>query len=246
MSRKVDVHFLPAETSAEDFIGRTTVVVDLLRASTTIATALARGARDIIPAESPERAMELRNAIGRSSTLLCGERKGEMIPGFDLGNSPREYTAERVGDKRLIFASSNGSAAILAASEATRMCVGALVNARAVIRWVESHDDDCAILCSGKLGRFSGEDAACAGYFVTALEPHGFMATNDGARAAARLAAIVGDHWLEFLASTDHGGYLLELGFGADFPVVCDVNSLDVLPVWHENRLVATVASAKG
>jgi len=246
MPRKVAVHFLRAETSSEDFLGRTAIVVDLLRASTTIATALANGARDVIPAGSPERAMELCNAIGRSSALLCGERNGEMIPGFDLGNSPREYAAQRVGDKRLIFASSNGSAAILTASDAGRMCVGALVNARAVIRWAESGKEDCVILCAGKLGRFAGEDAACAGHFVLALEQRGFAAANDGARTAARLASSLRGRWLEFLRSTDHGAYLCALGFAADFPVVCAVDSLDVLPVWHENRLVAMARATKG
>ena len=246
MPRTIDVYFLPAETSAQDFAGRAAIVVDLLRASTTIATALAAGARDVIPAESPERAMELRNAIGRASTLLCGERKGEMIPGFDLGNSPREYAADAVGDRRLIFASSNGSAAILAASESARMCVGALINARAVIRWAEDGADNCVILCSGKLGRFSSEDAACAGHFVLALQERGFALANDGARTAALLASSIRGRWLEFVRATDHGAYLSHLGFAADFPVVCAVDSLDILPVWHENRLIRAVAAAKG
>lgn len=246
MPRTVAVYFLPAETSAQDFAGRAAIVVDLLRASTTIATALAAGARDVIPAESPERAMELRNGIGRASTLLCGERKGEMIPGFDLGNSPRDYTPAVVGEKHLIFASSNGSAAILAASDAERLCVGALVNAGPVIRWVEAGTDDCVILCSGKLGQFAAEDAACAGHFVLALQERGFALANDGARTAALLASSIRGRWRDFVGATDHGAYLSQLGFAADFPVVCAVDSLEALPVWHENRLIRAVATAKG
>jgi 2-phosphosulfolactate phosphatase len=236
--RKVEVYFLPAEIAGADVAGRTAVVVDLLRASTSIATALASGARYVLPVDSPERAFVLKRALGADATLLCGERKGVKIAGFDLGNSPREYTRSRVSEKRLVFASSNGSAAILKASGAARMCVAALVNAAVVSRWVQSHAEECVILCSGKLGKFAGEDAACAGHFVNDLERAGFEPANDAARMAAQAAAGIGDRWLEFVRATDHGSYLAELGFEADFPVVCARDSLGVLPVWEGDRLV--------
>jgi len=91
MNRSVEVCFLPGELEESWLTGRTVIVVDLLRASTTIAHALFNGARDVIPVESPEKARELRDSIGRDAALLCGERSGVKIDGFDLGNSPFEY-----------------------------------------------------------------------------------------------------------------------------------------------------------
>jgi len=211
----------------------------LLRASTTIVTALHSGAREVIPAAAPERAVSLRDEIGKASVRLCGERGGEMIPGFDMGNSPREYTPEAVKNRTLLFASSNGSKAILAAADAEALAVGALINIRSVVRWVTDEARDCVILCAGKLGAFSAEDAACAGYMVSLLTSHGFEPGNDGARAAVNIAGEASGDWLAFIKSTDHGRYLLELGYGADFPVVAAVDSCPLVPVMREGKIVA-------
>lgn len=238
MSRSVEVYFLPAETDENTFAGHTAIVVDLLRASTTIITALANGAREVIPAESPERAVSLRDEIGKVAVRLCGERGGEMIPGFDMGNSPREYTRDAIANRILLFASSNGSKAILAASEAEELAVGALINAAAVVQWAAGTQRDCVILCAGKQGEFSGEDAACAGYLVSLLGASGYTPGNDGARAVLAFAKEAQGDWLAFVKATDHGQYLMELGYGADFPVVVDLNRVPVVPILRDNKLV--------
>jgi 2-phosphosulfolactate phosphatase len=241
MTGTVEVFFLPHETDDSTFAGKSAVVVDLLRASTTIVTALDHGAREVVPIAAPERAVSLRDDLGKAAVKLCGERNGEMIPGFDLGNSPREYTREAVADKILLFASSNGSAAFLAASPARRMAVGALVNATAVVDWVCQEDLDCVILCAGKLGQFSLEDAACAGYFVRALARRGFVPANDAAIVALLAHMSVANDWQTFLEKTDHGRYLAGLGFGADFPIVAAIDSVPLVPVWAGNKIVRAV-----
>jgi len=238
MTRTAEVYFLPSETDEETFEGKTAIVVDLLRASTTIVTALHSGAREVIPTSTPERAVALRDEIGKAAVRLCGERGGEMIPGFELGNSPREYTPEAVKDKTLLFASSNGSTAILAAREAAQLAVGALVNFEAVVSWAAETAADIVVLCAGKLGMFSAEDAACAGHIVTALKAKGYVPGNDGARVAIEVAREAAVDWPSFVAGTDHGRYLISLGFRADLPVVTALDSTPLVPVWRDGKLV--------
>ena len=242
MSRYVEVCFLPVELEESWLAERTAIVVDLLRASTTIAHALFNGARDVIPVESPEKARDLRDSIGRDAALLCGERRGIKIDGFDLGNSPFEYAATVVRGKTLVFASSNGSGALLAARSAERLAVAALNNLGPVVHWTAKHSESCLIVCAGKLGRFSAEDAACAGLIVSRLRDIGFEPANDAAHTALGLCQEVATDWSAFLGGTDHGRYLLELGFADDIALSAEVDTLSIVPVWHNNRIAADPA----
>jgi 2-phosphosulfolactate phosphatase len=237
MSRAVHVYFLPVEPDESELVGRCAVVVDLLRASTTIAYALQHGAREVIPLAAPEEAMALRESIGRDDVLLCGERRGERIAGFDLGNSPAEYTPETVGGKTLLFASSNGSGAMLVARAARRMAVAGLVNTGAAVEWICRDQADCAIICAGKLGQFAADDTACAGLIVDRLIRRGYAPANDAARLALQLSKQAAQDWLAFLNATDHGRYLAELGFGSDLATATEIDALAVLPIWKDGRI---------
>src|SRR3972149_7806216 len=115
---KLDLLFLPSEIRNSDLEEKTVIVIDVLRASSTIVTALNNGAKDIIPVESQEDATRLMQEIGRKYVLLCGEKGGQKIEGFDFGNSPYEYTQEVIQDKTLIFCSTHGSRAIVKAYSA--------------------------------------------------------------------------------------------------------------------------------
>ena len=165
--------------------GPCAVVIDVLRATTTLTVALMNGAREVIPTRTPAEALALR--ASRAGTLACGERDGRMVPGFDLGNSPFEYPRERVGGRTLAFASTNGSLALLSASRARRRVPAAFVNARAVVERVRG-EREITIVCAGKLGGFSLEDAACAGLLVMRLEAHGAVHADAAARFVRSLA----------------------------------------------------------
>src|SRR5690606_24311561 len=104
----VDVCFTPDELVSGELQGRVAVVVDVLRATSSIVEALANGARSVLPVASIEAAVRLAQNVGRDQVLLCGERRGLPIEGFDLGNSPREFTPERVAGKTLIMTTTNG------------------------------------------------------------------------------------------------------------------------------------------
>jgi len=138
------------------------VVVDVLRSTSVIVTAIANGARGVVPARDIEDAMEYSRKLS-SGTLLCGERNSLPIPGFALGNSPLEYGPDTVRGKTIILTTSNGTGAMLAADGAGEIAIGSLLNAKAVAKDAQASGRDVAILCSGTGGFFSLDDAYAAG-----------------------------------------------------------------------------------
>jgi len=165
--------------------GVTAVVVDVLRATSVLTVARAHGAGRIVAAASPEEARARHARL--PGALLCGERDGRKLPGFDLGNSPFEYGAAAVAGRTLVFASTNGSLALRAAARARRTVLGAFVNAGAVLA-VAGEDDRIVVVCAGKLGGFALEDAACAGWLAERLVRRGVRAAGAAAAFARALA----------------------------------------------------------
>lgn len=231
--------FSAAEAETGDAAGTTAVVVDVIRATSTIVEALANGARAIYPTVSTEDAIRLANSLGREDTLLCGERKGLKVEGFDLGNSPREYTPERVEGKRLVMSTTNGTRAFVAAQGAREVVSGSFLNLSSVIRHVSRVPGDLMIICAGREGRFSLDDALCAGMLLRAVieGPGGEEATlNDASRAALSLA-----HGFqldtELLRRTAAGRALVEVGLGDDLPICAQRDRHDLVPVMSDRMI---------
>ena len=179
------------EADARARLGRgarpTAVVVDVLRATTTLTVALANGARAVEAFAGTAEALARRDAT--PGMLACGERDDRIVPGFDLGNSPFEFTPERVGGRALAFASTNGSLALLGAAGCERRLLGAFVNAGAVLARLHAVRPECVLVaCAGKEGAFALEDAAFAGWLCTALAADGATLADPAARFAAALA----------------------------------------------------------
>ncbi len=207
-----------------------------MRASTTICQALVSGARDILPVGEIEEAKKLAESLGRENTLLCGEREGRIIPGFDLGNSPLEYTPERVKDKTVVMCTTNGTA-LLAKLKGVETVIAGFVNAGTVIRYLVRSRDDVAILCAGLLGQFSLEDAVCGGMLAAGLGGKRKVRLSDGAVAGKLLYKRYARNLLGMLQASSHGAYLVGLGFGPDLELASRVDSLPVLPVYREGRI---------
>jgi 2-phosphosulfolactate phosphatase len=166
---RVDVFFTPQEITPTDASNRIVAVVDVLRASTTIAVALANGARVVVPLASSEEVVSRSKSLTRSEVKLAGERKSKTISGFDLGNSPLEYGKEVVEGKTIMLTTTNGTAAILAIQGARDVVIASYVNFSAVLSMLRAAlrgGTDVTILCAGQDRRFALEDAACAGRFV--------------------------------------------------------------------------------
>ena len=200
---KINVFFQAGEPAALDMVDHTAVVIDVLRATSTMVEALVNGARGVYPASSTEEAIKLASSLGREDTLLCGESKGLMIEGFDLGNSPLEFVAERVADKRLVMSTTNGTGAFLMAEDADRVLACSFLNLGAVVDAVAAVGR-LVVVCAGREGRFSADDAACAGTLVQRLRERcdGDIELNDAGYAALELANTfrIG---ADFLAMTD-------------------------------------------
>lgn len=182
----VDVVRLPADLKPADLVGHAVVVFDVLRATSTIATALANGATEVRAFGSLE---DARSAYAEfdGRKLLAGERQAVRPEGFDLGNSPGEFTAERTGGQTVFLATTNGTRAIVAAAKAQRMFTAALLNATATANKLAEIGLPVTLLCSGTEGQFSFEDFLGAGAVALALRRTAAGQLSDEATEAAAL-----------------------------------------------------------
>jgi 2-phosphosulfolactate phosphatase len=238
VNRQVDVIFGPPWPT-ERVRGTHAVVVDVLRATSTIATALASGSDGVIPVESPEEALLVRDRLGRDRVLLCGERASVTIPGFDLDNSPASFTAAAVAGKTLVMTTTNGTRALRAVGAAVSVRTAAPLNRAAVARALAAQTGDMTIVCAGDDGRFALDDALGAGALVDALlRLIDDLELHDGARAAAMLYAGSRETLRDAIASADHAATLARAGFGTDVVRCAELDQIDVVPTLHDGMLV--------
>ena len=223
------------------------VIIDVLRASSTIVHACENGVERIIPVADVEDATKLLPTLDREATLLGGEREGIKIEGFDLGNSPLEYTTEVVEGKTLVFTTSNGTVAIAHSAPAEETVIGCFLNLRAVVEHLlTTRPDQVAILCSGNLGQLSLEDFVCGGYAVRSLEERlgSGLVCNDGASAAMALASCMPDVG-EVVRSSTHGRRLASLGFEDDLEFCSRLDAFDTVPVVADGRISGEVRNRR-
>jgi 2-phosphosulfolactate phosphatase len=221
---RVDVAFTPAEPVSAP-IG---IVVDVLRATSTIAQALASGYERVYCCAEIEEAVALRERLGEG--LLGGERSAVKIEGFDVGASPREFLGEPRA-RTVIFSTTNGTRAILAAAgRCHEVYLGSLMNLSAVARTVRERGEDVALLCAGFEGSFALDDAYCAGRIVQLLEG----VPRDAAKAAELVARSFPDAHTALLART-YGPPGLE----EDIAFCAQEDVLDVVPRYLRMQGVA-------
>ena len=232
ITMRVDLFFTPGQTDEMSLRGKTVVMIDVLRASTTIATALRNGAKEIIPVATVESAVKLSGNLFGDVILLGGERNGKMIEGFHLGNSPSEYTEERVKGKSIIFSSTNGSQAMVKARFAREMLVCGFVNISTVAAFLRDAERDFVVVCAGSNGMFSLEDAVAAGLLIQKLadDRHLTLELSDAALAAQSLYKAFGRGIPKMLRSVEHGRYLTQIGYEADLALCAAIDTVPVLP----------------
>ncbi len=236
---QIQTTFTPHQLDELALRDKTAVVIDVLRASTTVITALANGARKIIPTASAEAAAKIAGPLVDGVTIRGGERGGKMIEGFSLGNSPLEYTEERVRDKSIVYSTTNGSPLFLKAKYARNMLVCAFVNIGAVAAFLKQNASDVEILCAGANGRFALEDAVCAGMLVHLLneDEDAGLVLSDAGTAAHALYRAHAKSLQKMLRQTEDGKVLAALGFSADIPYCAGVDTVPVLPFLEDNAL---------
>jgi 2-phosphosulfolactate phosphatase len=216
------------------------IVIDVFRATSTMVTALANGCQAVIPVLTTEEARQRR--IDEPGLLLGGERKALKIEGFDLGNSPFDYTPEKVGGKKVIMTTTNGTRAIRAVAESRQVWIASFLNVesivQAIFRYLEKNRDikGIVVICAGSEDRFDIPDTLCAGMLLDKFGKG--IITNDLGRAAHMLYNISKDNLLEMLKTTEHGRLLLSLGFEKDVVYCSTTNILPIVPILKNSEII--------
>jgi len=219
---RIDVAFTPDELRRRQASG-VCVIVDVLRASSSIATALSNGCTGIYPVKEPSDAFPIADGAG---VLACGERGGVKISGYHLGNSPAEFSRQAVRGKRLVLCTTNGTGAIRAATGYYPVFIGCFLNAPAVAARLAREENSMTIVCAGREGSFSIEDTLCAGMILSELE--GEM--SDAAVAAVSIFEQYQDRVGEVLLESEHGRFLQQIGFAEDVAYCARAGVMDVVP----------------
>lgn len=231
----IDTVLLPSWAGTKPLAGQLAVVLDIFRATSSMVTALGNHALQVIPVSEPEAAFELQRKFGAGQCILGGERKGFKIPGFDLGNSPAEYTEDVISGKTVILSTSNGTQAALWAKESREVLIGSFLNMAAICDYLKSrlsdgnNAPDITIVCAGREGNFSLEDFTGAGMIVHLAGAN--CELTDTAKVAlltyekARQSGIA-----TFTSQAEHGRYLKEIGMESDIDLCTEVDKYSILP----------------
>lgn len=236
----VHVALGPAEFSAARLDGRAALVIDVLRATTSVVAACVAGCRSVIPVPDESAARRVAGRFPAGECLLAGERGGDPIPGFDLGNSPLEFTADRVSGRVIVLTTTNGTNTMLAAATCAVGAVAALTNAGAAARWALERGTDLTLLCSGERGGFCLEDAVCAGFVVDGLASDGAGALrfSDAAVAARRLADAYAGRLERLIDDAAWARHLHKAGRAEDFAACLALSTVDQVPVLSNGAIV--------
>jgi len=231
--------FIPEEVKNKELAGKLVVVIDVLRASSTIVTALANGCNGFIPIFSPDQAKKKAQQFEKERLLLGGEREGIKIEGFDLGNSPREYKGEVVKDKTIIFSTINGVKTLEMVKNAHRIIIGSFLNLHAVGNYCANYQGDILIICAGNEGKYSLEDAACAGMLIDSLKNalSDACQESDSNLTAQLLYEKFGNNILKILQKSQHGRYLESIGLEKDLRFCSQLDFFHIVPIFGDGLI---------
>lgn len=240
MNMRAEVYFAFDKISDSVFNNSTVIAIDVLRASTTIINALVNGAVKVIPAADAGEAASLAGKLGIRDCILAGERGGLKLPGFDLGNSPLEFTEEKVKGRTILLSTTNGTNAIYKARTARCVLIGGVINRTAAAKEAIKQGNPVVILCAGTDGLFSADDVCAAGAVLDAMasfsaEP---LETND----LGLVSCMVYSNWLEGkadLSLTFHYSRLIRLGFEQDVKFCFSRDITDIVPRYADGVIVA-------
>ena len=233
--KNVEVCFTPGEY--EYFKGEydIVVVIDVLRATSAICAAFENGIKSIIPVATIEEAQAYKD----KGYLVGAERKGQIVEGFDFGNSPYSYMNEDFKGKEVVLSTTNGTKALSIASDAKTVVVGSLLNLDALCKWLEDQDQNILCLCSGWQDKFNLEDTICAGAICDYLINTGkFTSDEDSSIGAKYLYLSAWVNPLGYLKSSSHRRRLKNLDLNDDIKYCLTPNQTEVIPILRDAKLV--------
>lgn len=220
------------------FTGKTSVVIDVLRASSTIVTAIHNGAKEIVPVATVEFAVKVSGGMFGGQTLLGGERNTKKIEGFALGNSPFEYLKEIVEGKTIVFYTTNGTKAIAKAKFSENLFICSFGNITPVAKQLVLLNHDVEIICAGRNGFFSIEDSICAGKLVSLiLKITPDVEMNDSVKAVKALYDKYGKDIGKMMKESEHGKILIDNGFEKDIDYCSQIDTVNTIPFYTNGVL---------
>jgi 2-phosphosulfolactate phosphatase len=234
--RKLDVCLSPALLHLHDIRESIVVVIDIFRATSSMCYGLANGAEAIIPVAS----VEACRSYADTDYLLAAERNGEVVVGFDFGNSPFSYTAEKVAGKTIVLTTTNGTHAINESREAKKVVIGSFLNLGALSTWLKTQPYDVLLLCAGWKNKVNLEDSLFAGAVAHHLQNDSFK-LDDAAILVADLYELAKGDLNQFMKKTSHSERLKELNIEADIAFCLQTDVIDTIPVLDGDRLVKLV-----
>lgn len=234
MNIKIDVIPSAKDVHSEQIIGKTVVVIDVLRASTTIVSALMHSCSEVIPADTIEQAKQLKG----NTSVLAGERFCERIDGFEYTNSPIDVCDRSLRGKQLVLTTTNGTVAIQKAKLGESVFIGSFLNGPAVAKMALKQQRDITLLCAGTRNQYALEDTLCAGYIISHLQFQHAMHYSDLAWLAYTAYQHVKDDIPLILPKTTTGNRLVQRGLTADIQFCAQKNITNIVPYLKDNRII--------
>jgi 2-phosphosulfolactate phosphatase len=241
---EIDIVLLPDELRDRDITNSLVVVIDVLRASSTITTALAEGARRIIPVFSLEEARKRAGNYHPDEVLLGGERNGKKPSDFDLGNSPLEYKSQKIKNKTILLSTTNGVKAINQVQRAKKIIIGCFLNIQAVIQYCQSYSKEVLLVCAGERRSVSLEDTVCAGMIKYIVEGNNkqvdpnYPYHHDDALVACQMYLKFKDDLLHMLKTSSWGKHLMVMGLEEDLIFCTQENIYQYIPIMKKEALI--------
>lgn len=235
---KANVLLSPNNVDELYFTGKTTVVIDVLRATSVIVHALNSGAKEVIPVGSIDFAMKISVNAHGGQTLLCGERNTKMIDGFDLGNSPQNFSKEVVHGKSIILFTTNGSKAIVKAKYSDKLFVASFNNLTTIAEHLIDLGKDVEIIAAGSHGMFCIEDTICAGALIQTMKSlNKDIEITDAGWASLVLNDQFGSEIAKMLSESEHGKILIGNGFEEDISYCAERDNMPIVPFYKGGEI---------
>jgi 2-phosphosulfolactate phosphatase len=231
----VEVCFTPGEYSYYKDRFEIVVVIDVLRATSAICSAFQNGVKSVIPVATIEEARDYQ----KKGFLVGAERKGEIVDGFDFGNSPYSYMLPELKGKDVVLSTTNGTKAIHIAKDAPQVVIGSLNNLNALCQYLKEENKNVVCLCSGWQDKFNLEDTICGGAIAEELLKTGqYKSVDDSTVAAKYLYLSAKDNYFGFLKSSSHRRRLKKLNLNEDIKYCLTPNKTNVIPVLKGNKII--------
>lgn len=230
ISKNVEVCFSPFHIPLYELTKKAVVVIDVYRATSAIVAGIGSGVSKIIPVSTVDEAKAYRD----KGFIAAAERKGAIVAGFELGNSPISFTEDRFKGETIVLSTSNGTKALLKATAAKEILVGAFLNQTAIVNYINQNHDAVMFLCAGWRDRFNLEDTIVAGAMAKALLEMGWHTDCDSCLASMRLHDMAQADVKHFMADASHTNRLAHLNLDEDIAYCNQVDVFDVVPYYNK------------